>query len=65
MNSLIRIIGSMVLSLVLYAIPILLACSFCLGWNGYVSFAFIIVSFTEFYFLAEFIFSNSKEDKKK
>lgn len=62
MNILIRIIGSAVLSLVLYVIPILLACSFCLEWDGYICFVLIVVSFTEIYYLATFIFSNSKEE---
>lgn len=65
MNSLIKIIGSVVLSSVLYAIPILLACSFCLEWDFYISFVLIAISLTEFCYFAEFIFSNSKEDKKK
>ena len=62
MNSFIRIIGSVVLSLILYAIPILLACSFCLEWDFYISFVLIGVSLTELCYLTEFIFSNSKED---
>lgn len=62
MNSLTRIIGSIVLSLILYAIPILLVCSFFLKWDFYISFVLIAVSFTEIYFLVVSIFSNSKED---
>lgn len=62
MNILIRIIGSVILSLVLYAIPILLACSFCLEWDGSISFILIIVSLIELCYFVGFIFSTSEED---
>jgi hypothetical protein len=62
MNSLIRIIGSIVLSLILYAIPILLVCSFFLKWGFYINFVLIAASLTEIYFLIDSIFSNSKEE---
>ena len=42
MKTLIRIIGVMVVCLAMYAIPILIACSFCLNWD--VLFKFLLTS---------------------
>lgn len=42
MKTLIKIIGIMVFSLIMYSIPILIACSFCLDWNNGIQFLLII-----------------------
>ena len=34
MSKLIKIIGSIVFTAVMYAVPILFTCSICLNWNG-------------------------------
>ena len=34
MSKLIKIIGSIVFTVVMYSVPILFACSICLHWNG-------------------------------
>ena len=34
MSKLIKIIGSIVFTVVMYSVPILFACSICLNWNG-------------------------------
>ena len=34
MSKLIKIIGSIVFTVVMYAVPILFTCSICLHWNG-------------------------------
>ena len=34
MSKLIKIIGSIVFTVVMYSVPILFACSICLRWNG-------------------------------
>lgn len=36
MKEIIRILGSIVFTAVMYCVPILLTCSFCFGWDSFV-----------------------------
>ena len=47
MKTLIKTIGVMVFCLVMYAIPILIACSFLLDWNGGIQFLLTITGFAQ------------------
>lgn len=51
MGTLIKIIGSVVFAVVMYSVPILLACSFCLHWDGEYKFLLLVCSLLQFIFL--------------
>lgn len=48
METIIYEIGAFVLTSILYAIPILTACSFIYEWNGFIELVLIVISFVEF-----------------
>jgi hypothetical protein len=55
MKIIVNIIGVFVLTAILYAIPILTACSFIYEWNGRFQLVLIVVSIIEFGGLATLI----------
>lgn len=48
MKKCIQIIGCIGLTILIFSIPILTACSFALDWNGSLKFVFSLLSITEF-----------------
>lgn len=48
-------IGVLVVTSILYAIPILTACSFIYGWPSFFQFVMAIISIIEFCMLAYFV----------
>ena len=59
--NIVKIIGSIVVSILLYAVPILTTCAFTLGWNKFVAYLLTIVSLTEFVCLVAFIIFRAEE----
>lgn len=62
MSSAIKIIGSIVLSLFLYSIPILTTCSLIYDWYGSVQFVLSIASVIEMICLMAFVYDKAEED---
>ena len=56
MKALIKIIGVMVFCLAMYAIPILIACSFCLNWDAFFKLLFILVGLMQLAALCSWIY---------
>ena len=48
MTTIIKVIGCIVLSLILYAIPVLLVCSIAYKWDDFVTIVLFILAFGEF-----------------
>lgn len=61
MNELTRILGSIILGLLLYSIPILVTCSLALNWDGKISFALIILALCQVFFLCAFIYNETEK----
>lgn len=61
MKTLIRIIGVMVVCLAMYAIPILIACSFCLDWDDSLKFLFTSVGLVELSGLCTWVYMEAEE----
>lgn len=62
MNKLITIIGSIVFAVAMYSIPILLACSICLHWDGEYKFLLVVCSLLQFTFIC-FAIMDKVEDE--
>ena len=56
MNKIIKIVGSIVVSVIMYAIPILTACSFAYAWDGFVRLILTLASLTQLVCLAFEVF---------
>lgn len=63
MNKVVSIIGGIVVSVILYAIPILTTCAFTLGWGGIISRLLLIVALVEFACLTFFVCEKTEEDE--
>lgn len=63
METIIYEIGVFVITAILYAIPILTACSFIYGWDGFIQLVLIVASMIEFVELGFLIID--KTDKRK
>lgn len=48
LEPIVKIIGSFVVTAILFAIPILTTCAFVLHWDGFWQFLFVIFSMAEF-----------------
>lgn len=57
MKTLIKTIGVIVFSLMMYSIPILVACSFCLNWDGGIKFMLIITSCAQLVVLCTYVYT--------
>ena len=55
MSAIIETIGGIVVSVLLYAVPILTTCAFTLGWGNYIAYLLTIVALAEFFCLVAFI----------
>lgn len=51
MNVTFKVIGIIVITTLMIAIPILTACSFCYGWVGIIKFLLTILTTAEWYLL--------------
>lgn len=60
MSVLIKIIGSIIFGLLMYAIPVLLVCSVVYGWDGFVQLVLYIFAFGELGALCTLIYSASE-----
>ena len=49
MKNIVNVIGTFVVTAILYAIPILTACSFIYKWHSVYQFALTVASITEFF----------------
>lgn len=63
MSSAIKITGSIVLSLLLYSIPVLNTCAFIYNWYGSIQFLLAATSFAETFFLASLIYWIAEYDE--
>lgn len=63
METIIYEIGVFVITAILYAIPILTACSFIYGWDGFIQLVLIVASMIEFVELGFLIID--KTDNRK
>lgn len=61
MNAGVKIIGSIVLSFIIYSVPILTTCSFAYDWDGIIQFLLTFASFMEMLFLMAFIYDEAEE----
>ena len=62
MKKLTRIIGSAVLAALLYAVPIMMTCAFCLGWYGFYKMIWFICGIALYITLAIAIYENTEVD---
>ena len=63
MNRIIRVVGSIIMAILLYAIPILTTCALIFGWNDFITFLLIAVEFIELICLFGLIYAKTEEDK--
>lgn len=63
MSAVIKMIGSIVLSFVVYSVPILTTCSFVYDWNGIIQFLLTFASFMEMLLLVALIYNEVDEGK--
>lgn len=63
METIIYEIGVFVITAILYAIPILTACSFIYEWNGFFQLVLIVASIIEFLGLGTLIVDKSDDRK--
>lgn len=61
MSKIVKIIGSIVVSILLYAVPILTTCAFTLGWDKRGAYLLTIASLAEFFCLIALIFYKAEE----
>ena len=61
MNAGVKIIGSIVLSFIIYSVPILTTCSFAYEWDGTTQFLLTFASFIEMLNLVSFIYDKAEE----
>lgn len=62
MKSIIRVIGSAVFTLAMYAIPIVLTCSFVYEWDGIIRLFLVIFSSAQLVFLFVFVLMEAQKD---
>lgn len=63
MSKIVKIIGSIVVSILLYAVPILTTCAFTLGWYNFCAYLLTIASLAEFSCLVMLIILKAEEDE--
>ena len=63
METIIYEIGVFVITAILYAIPILTACSFIYGWDGFIQLVLIVASIIEFCGISVLIVDKSDNGK--
>ena len=61
MIKIVKIIGSIVVLILLYAVPILTTCAFTLGWDKYGAYLLAIASLAEFFCLITLIIYEAEE----
>lgn len=63
MNTIIKIIGSIGFAILMYAIPVLTACSLCLKWGFYICYLLIFFSLIQIAILTVCIFFKIEDDE--
>lgn len=61
MSKIVSIIGGIVVSVLLYAVPILTTCAFTLGWDDFIAYLLLIVALTELTCLTLLICAKAEE----
>ena len=62
MKKLTRIIGSAVLAALLYAVPIMMTCAFCLDWYGLYKLIWFICGMVMYIAFAVAVYENTEVD---
>jgi hypothetical protein len=65
MNKLVRVIGSFIFSIIMYAVPILFAFSIAYKWNGFFIMLLSISAATQLLMLCMNVYDKSEDDEFK
>ena len=65
MKLIIKIIGCMVVSAFLYAIPMVLAASLCFNWDGFWKLLYLTIGFAEYIALAALVYYYTENGEEK
>ena len=57
MSKIIKVIGTITFAAVMYGIPIAIACSFFLGWYGFIKLLLVTVGFAQYLCLAAIVYA--------
>lgn len=60
MKKLTRIIGSTVIAALMYAVPILLTCAFCLEWSGVLKWLWLLCGVGQFIVFVYAVYENTE-----
>lgn len=61
MSKIVRVLGAVVFSLLMYSVPIILALSFVYDWDGYYQFLLSIAAGVQFLVLVATVLSKAEE----
>lgn len=61
MRKIVRIVGSIVLAALMYCVPIVFTCAFCLGWDGFMKLILLICAVGQVAILAELVYFKCDE----
>ena len=56
METIIRILGSVIFGLAMYSVPVLCVCAYTLGWEDFVKYLLTIAAFGQALLLCEFVY---------
>lgn len=60
MSRIVKIIGSFVVTIVMYCVPFLLACSYCLNWDGFIKLCLIIAALVQITLIAGAVYEKAE-----
>lgn len=63
MSKTVRLLGSVVFAAFMYAVPVLLACAFCLDWDSFAAYLLTIVALAQFTSLIGIVYDRAEEDE--
>ena len=59
MTKIIKIIGSAVFTAVMYAVPVMIACAFCLNWDGFYKLCLLIMGAGQYIVLTSIVYEKA------